>query len=547
MNYLSIEIFFILTFAIFALILIIKTNKITIIEFIKKPYLIALLIIFTIGVGIRIIGIEKYPIFQDIDEINIGYDTYAIANYGVDRFNLQLPVHLIGRGSGQNALYAYLSVPFVKLFGLNLFSTRILNSVISSITLLFIIYLLSKTNIKDDKIKIIILLLAIINPWHICKSRWGLEANIFPDIVFYAVTFIYTGIKSKKIRYYFIGSIILSIATYSYGTSYVFIPVFSIITFIYLIIKKYIKVKIAILNIILMLLIQIPILSFIYINNIKGDTYKYLNTFTVPKLYTNRMEDKSNISYDINSKLKIISKTFNIIYSQNDQRLVNSIDDYGLIYRISIPFIIIGLVYSFKSKNELLKLNIIFLISAFIMSINLNPPNINRLNILWIPLIILLINGVINIYKSNKLIGYILVAVYIMQFIMFANFYFGEYQNKVKVYKNNNIIEIFEFTKNLKYENLYITTDLHQSFSYYLFVNKPNPKEWNEKVIRKDGIKDYYYIQYNNVYFYLGDNIIKNNHLKEDNNVYIITYDEYKKFNIKNKNIKYFENYLIIY
>ena len=543
MNYLIIELIYSIIFLLIGHLIINKYNKVSLDNIKKNPIIISFYLILIIGILVRIVGIETYPMVQDSDEINIGYDAYAIANYGVDKYALSLPVHLIGRGSGQNALYAYLSIPFIKSYGLSLFSIRILNSVISCISLLFVLYLINKSDIKDNRIKLIILIMASIFPWHICKARWGLESNIIPDLILYSMGFIYLGIKEKKKRYYYISSIILGLSMYAYGTSYLYLPVFIGLTYLYLLIKKYIKIKTVLLNALIIILITIPIVSFIFINNIKGDTYKFLGVFSVPKLYTNRMEDKSNLGStnmfkDLINNLK---ESYSIFIYQADNRAINTVKNYGIYYKYSLPLIVIGLIYVFRSKNQLLHLNMIAFISAIILSSFLQP-NINRLNVLWIPTMIFLIYGVIIIYKSNKNIGLIVMGLYLAQFACFINYYMNGYQEVLKNYKTHEIIQVLEDSKKYNYDNLYITSSFGENYSYYLFVYKPNPFDWNNNIIKSGGVKDYEYKQFNNVYFSIPKEI-----KDDDNNAYIISYSEYKNIDTKNKHIKYYEDYLLLY
>ena len=144
MNYFYIEILYIILFFFIGIYIINKFYDLRISNLKKHPVIIGIFIVFIVGISIRLVGIEKYPIFNDFDEVSIGYEAYAIGNYGVDRYGNSLPVHLVARGSGQNALYAYLSIPFVKFYGLSLFSTRIVMSLIGCITLCFVLYLINK-------------------------------------------------------------------------------------------------------------------------------------------------------------------------------------------------------------------------------------------------------------------------------------------------------------------------------------------------------------------------------------------------------------------
>ena len=112
-------------------------------HFIKKNkyYIIAFLILF-IGCFVRLFLLGKYPVGFNQDEASIGYETYSLITNGVDRHGMSYPVNFISWGNGQNVLYAYLSIPIIKIFGLNILTTRLLMSLIGCFTLL-VIYIFS--------------------------------------------------------------------------------------------------------------------------------------------------------------------------------------------------------------------------------------------------------------------------------------------------------------------------------------------------------------------------------------------------------------------
>lgn len=143
-------------------------------EWIKKNKKnIILCLIFLLGFVVRLVAIDQYPQGLNVDEASAGYEAYSILNYGIDRNGNRLPVFLVAWGSGQNALYSYILVPFVKILGLSIFSTRLPMALIGCISLI-IMYKMLK-NIADEKTAIIGTAFFAICPWHIMKSRWGLE------------------------------------------------------------------------------------------------------------------------------------------------------------------------------------------------------------------------------------------------------------------------------------------------------------------------------------------------------------------------------------
>ena len=74
-----------------------------------------LILLFAVGALVRLWYAGGIPPGLNQDEASVGYDAYAILHYGIDRNGASLPVHLIAWGSGQNALYAYFSMPFIYL------------------------------------------------------------------------------------------------------------------------------------------------------------------------------------------------------------------------------------------------------------------------------------------------------------------------------------------------------------------------------------------------------------------------------------------------
>ena len=192
----------------------------------------------------RTIGIVNHPNGLNTDEASIGYEAFSIVNFGMDRNGKTYPVFLEAWGSGQNALYMVMIIPFVKLFGLSEFTVRFPMALMGCISLVVMYKLLSK--LQNKRLTLIGLAFFAITPWHIMKSRYGLESNVFPDFCFYGFYFICTGLLDKKMYKFYIGTIFLGLCSYAYGTSYFFLPVFVVGILIVLLVKKEIKIRHAI-------------------------------------------------------------------------------------------------------------------------------------------------------------------------------------------------------------------------------------------------------------------------------------------------------------
>ena len=161
-----------------------------------KKQTILVIIIILIGIMIRIVGIGSIPNALNVDEASAGYEAYSILQNGIDRNGKAFPVFLEAWGSGQNALYSYICIPFILIFGLNAFAIRLPMAIIGSLSLI-VFYLLLKILLGEKK-AIIGLIFLTICPWHIMKSRWGLESNLFPDLILLFVYLLVKGLQDNK-------------------------------------------------------------------------------------------------------------------------------------------------------------------------------------------------------------------------------------------------------------------------------------------------------------------------------------------------------------
>ena len=251
----------------------------------KRILYVCIISILIIGILIRTIGISDIPNALNVDEASSGYEAFSILNYGIDRNGNKNPAFLISWGSGQNSLLTYLAIPFVKILGLSVLAIRLPMAILGCISLI-IIYLLLK-RISNKKIAIIGLAFFAICPWHIMKTRWGLESNLFPDLIFIFIYLMIKGLQDKNKILYYLSFCIAGITAYAYSTSYLFLPLFLIPILIILVNKKEIELKQAVLSIIIVAIISLPIILFVIINTFNLEQIN-LPFLTIPVLKENR-------------------------------------------------------------------------------------------------------------------------------------------------------------------------------------------------------------------------------------------------------------------
>jgi 4-amino-4-deoxy-L-arabinose transferase-like glycosyltransferase len=107
----------------------------------KKTFFIFSLII--LAFLLRFFYLEKIPNGLYSDEAAYGYNAYSILLTGKDEYGNFLPVAFKSFGDYKAPLYIYYLVPFVAVFGLNIFSLR-LSSAILGVAMVILVFILTK-------------------------------------------------------------------------------------------------------------------------------------------------------------------------------------------------------------------------------------------------------------------------------------------------------------------------------------------------------------------------------------------------------------------
>ncbi len=167
----------------------------------------------------RFLWLDKFPLGFTPDEATFGYDAYNLLKTGRDEWGTafwKLPVTgLKSYGDYKLPLYSFLTVPAIRFFGLNEFSTRLPNSILSFLAIL-VIYLLT-VKILGHTTGLLAALLLTVSPWYISLSRGAFEANL-------AVIFVLLGMALCFYKRPYLGALILALGMYSYHSARLLTP-----------------------------------------------------------------------------------------------------------------------------------------------------------------------------------------------------------------------------------------------------------------------------------------------------------------------------------
>ncbi|MCR5625245.1 MAG: glycosyltransferase family 39 protein [Lachnospiraceae bacterium] len=424
----------------------------------QKVYFI---LIFIISVLSRFISINTVPGNINQDEAFAAYNAFTILKTGKDCFGYKLPMYLTAWGSGMNALETYLEIPFIAMFGAHNWAIRIAPAICGVLSLLCL-YGIAK-RLVNKEFALVLYFLASIMPWHVMLSRWALESNLAPAFIMFGLYFMVRGIENEK--FYIASAAMYGLSIYAYAAMWPVLPIIIIGEVIYLICMKKVKFsKFTIISVLVFVVMVIPALLFILVNKGYMEEIK-LPFLSIPKLVYFRGSEVSFENIQENFK-----NLMNIIIGQNDKLPWNSTEEFGLYYKISLPFMIVGiialivqLVKNFKKKEISFEFFVLLnLIAGLVLGALINV-NVNRVNIIHFPIIIAIVYGIWQIVKLiNKKVVIIPVIVYMVMFVRFEKFYYTDYRETMDGMFNGNVEAAVSYVReNTKdYSNVFITGNI---------------------------------------------------------------------------------------
>lgn len=373
------------------------------------------------------------------DEAMTAINAKSIAETGKDIYGTSLPVYFeTWLVSGQSALLTYLIALCIKIFGFSIFSVR-LPMLLMSIWSLYVFYKLVKLIFNDNKIAIISLFIVAINPWHIMQSQWALDCNTFPHFMLFSIYVLVKGFKQGKTALIYLSMILFGVTTYSYGISLYFIPIFLSILMISAIKNKKIRFKQVVICAIIVILVTLPLILMSFINLLGMDSIK-IGPITIQNFrYNVRTNDMLIFSDNIIAQLfKNLRTLLKLLILNYDGLVFNAIPYIGTIYMGSIILVVLGICKLCKKESKKIEYKnviLIWIIIAIIVGVLINDININRINIIWYPMIMLIGFGIYTLLdkcKFDKKMITIIIVFYMVMYILFNMIFHTSHHEEIE-------------------------------------------------------------------------------------------------------------------
>lgn len=413
---------------------------------------ILLFVIFVLAAFVRLYQLTELPWGIHIDEAGLGVNAYSLAKCGVDRYLNSYPIYPKNFYGGQSPFYTYLVVLFIKLFNhgaLDLFIVRF-----PMVLLSLLAYLAGSCIIKKlfgSKWHIFGSFLYAVMPYFMMQARMGLDCNALVSMLTISLLILIKALEKNKYYRYVILGFFWGLTYYTYALSYISDTLALLLISVYCLYTKKTDLKKLLVTWVIAFMMTIPLILMIAVNAF-GLPDIMLGKISLFKMDTYR---GTQFCFHPMSIIKNIPTVLKVSFFQ-DGISYSSFDHFFTMYIWSLPFFVMGAIFLFRSFVKSLKAReyqdgILFLfvyVAHFSSALFLGAdavPQIHRINGIFFSQLILVLYGIYGcangcskfpIFKrqeklASKIKGVFVgtvAIVYLVSFVLFAEFYFLEYK-----------------------------------------------------------------------------------------------------------------------
>lgn len=326
----------------------------------RNIFLILFYSILVLGFTLRVYNLSGSPAGFFCDEASIGYNAYRILTTGTDEFGTHFPLFFRAFGEYKSPIQIYSTVPFVWIFGLNEFSTRLPSAIYGTLSLIAI-YLLTREFFKYHKkvnlLAIFTMFFLAISPWVIHFSRIAFELMPFIFFTTFALYLLEKTQTRPKLLPFAVASFVF--ALYSYFPGRIFIPLFGMgLFFIYL--RFFVShMKQTIISFFVLILLLVP-----FIQNQFSPAG--LARWQQVSIISNPPKNESPLRHIASNYFRHFSADFLFLKGDIDMPgqfiTRHSVRGMGELYLFQLPLVVFGLWSLFRRKNKMFLIMLLWLI-----------------------------------------------------------------------------------------------------------------------------------------------------------------------------------------
>lgn len=321
-----------------------------------KPNLI-FIIILVASIFFRFWHLDTLPSSLNWDEISHGYNAYSIMETGLDQWGIRLPIfNFRAYGDFPTTLNVYLTIPFIKLMGLNSLSVRLPTAIIS-ILFVFYTYLFAKITFKNQGLALVAMALSAFLPWSFFPSRGVFQSTFSQTLILMGIYYFYSAHSYP--RQIWLSALFFGLSVYSYHNARIIVP---LLIFILIYWRRPILNRNNLIGLLILSLFLLPNLVNLFtpesfarnrwvgiinpnsVNLINVKRNEFVGPYFINRLINNRPV------YFIQTVTLNYLNQFNPIplFISGTSNYQLSVPNQGFIFIIFLPFFYLGLYYGLK-------------------------------------------------------------------------------------------------------------------------------------------------------------------------------------------------------
>ena len=464
--------------------------------------------IVIIALFLRFYQLGINPPSLDWDEVSMGYNAYSILQTGADEYGNKFPLSIRSFDDYKPALYTYLTVPFIKIFGLNELAVRVPSAIIGVLSVLAIYFLVKELLQKWDRryrepIALMSAFFLAISPWHLQFSRAAFEGNI--GLFFFITGFLFLLKSLRHGNFFYFSSISFLLSLYSYHSFRLFVPLF-LLAFLVVFWKGILNFKKqAVISLAILLLLSFPIWnSFLRTGTGTGARLSMVTIFSDVKVINPSIK---RIDYDRNNNDYIGTLFHNrrvaytlaaakgyldhfnpdFLFIHGDGWVQHHAVNVGMLYLWDLPFIVAGIYYLLKKHNRfILILFASFLLFPIPASLTTGTPHPVRAIGMILGFHIFAAVGIVFFWEKIMLLKKIfmrtaIILIILICFMINVAYYFHQYYVHTPIeygyFWQYGYKEALSYAREneAKFDRVIMTYFYDQPYIYYLFYNKIDP------------------------------------------------------------------------
>jgi len=472
----------------------------------KKSYLLLILIVCS-AFFFRIWNINLIPPSLNWDEVSHGYNAYSILKTGKDEWGIKFPLIFRAYGDYKLPLYIYLTAVSELLFGLNSFSIRLV-SALSGVGLVILGYLITKKLTKNSAFSLIAAFLTSVSPWGLFLSRVAVEANLGAFLFALGLYLLISWLTDYRQRELAFAALFWGLSLHAYNSARVLIPVFMVLTTMFVIKEK--KGKQLLMFFLILLIFWLPIVGqffnrsgtvrFEWVSLIDQGKISQIiqkrETSTLPKTITRAVYNRPTffVFYALRNYFVNLSPKY--LFFRGGSHYQFSLPNHELLYLVAAPFLLLGLIKILIKGNKEERLIGLWFFASFIPSaITKDAPHVLR-SILVLPSPMILtalgLQLTVNFLKGRSKFGGKLL-IFVLTLAVFVSFgrWWNDYSNIYpKAYSwswQYGYKEVVSYIKSVyeKYDKIFFTKRYGEPHEFILFYFPWDPGKYQEDPNKK--------------------------------------------------------------